>query len=1803
MNSINRKVKSSYSIILLVLLMQFFTQESSAQCTIGDSIGEYDATSLQLGVRTKINDTISAGEYITLQNIEAEFTYTLDVCGDGANTNLTLFDASKANIAFSDNGCGNDGQITFIAPASGVYFVQLNLASCGSDLVDHDLYLEKDTSYCPLGVANSTFNTTPLVANTRTLISSTVKAGQYITLNNIVANTTYIIDACSDPANTSLTLRDTLGNSIQFSSNGCGDDGEITFTAPTNGNYNVSLNLDSCGTDAVNHSLYITKSSCNNPDSVDISVTQTASCFGDNAILSFGGALNDADFWVVYKDTVGGEILDTAYTSPYTFAPLQGTNVYYVRGEGGCVYAEGAIWDSLSIKTNYKDASFSYNASSYCLQDVDTIPNISGEAGGSFSSTPAGLSLNTTTGRIDNSASTPGVYDITYTTLSPCAASFTVSVSITSLDDVTYTYGATSFCKSDNDPIPTISGVPGGTFSASSANLVVNASNGIIDLGASVAGTYTLNYTTSGNCGNVGSKTITINNADDGSFSYASNSYCADGTDPTPTVAGLAGGAFTSTSGLVLTASTGQIDVSASTAGFYNVFYTTAGSCPATTNFSVELFSVDDATYDYGKTTFCINESDPIPNTNASGVFSATPAGLAITPSNGLIDISASTVQTYNLTYTTTDVCPATFSQNFTIGNLDDAGFSYPAGNYCLSGTDPSATVTGLAGGTFSSSPIGLAVNSSTGVIDLSASTPTNYSVIYTTNGSCPNTSTFPFAVSNLDNASFNYSKNNYCITSADPTPTITGLSGGVFSSTPAGLTLNSTSGLINIGSSSIDTYSITYTTTGSCPNTNTQSIILSSLDNANFDYSSASYCAFSTDALPAISGLTSGSFSSSPAGLSMQQNNGYINTGSSNPGTYTITYTTAGDCMNSSSDVVTIIAADDATFNYDAVEYCEGAADPSPNVIGFNVGTYSSSPPGLSINATDGEIDLSTSLAEVYSVEYTTGGICPNSSTQVIIVLGASDAGFTYGSSNYCVSSSDPAPSITGLTGGVFSSVPSGLSLDPFTGVIDVSSSTVGSYNVTYTVGGDCPNSQTQVVNIDDLDNADFSYSSFNFCTSGTDPFPTIAGLPGGDFSSSPAGLVLYTASGEIDLSASAIGNYSVNYTTSGACPNSSTQNFFLRDFDDASFAYAQSTYCVIDTDPSPTITGFSGGTFSSTPAGMTINLLSGKIDVSASTPGIYDVAYTTSGDCPNTNIQTITVSALDDPSFNYSSSNYCTTDSDPSATIIGTSGGTFSSSPAGLDLDAISGLITLNNSSPNTYNVVYTTNGACPSSASQTVTVNGLDAPGFNYGTGSFCSSSANPFPTITGDFGGVFSSTPSGLVLDPSTGEIDIATSTLNNYTITYATQGTCPNTSDEIVVLNAFDDASFAYSSNSYCTSNSNPTPVVTGISGGSFSYSPSGLLFDAPTGTINLSNSLLGTYTITYATGGSCANSSSQVIDVVAVDDASFSYTGTHFCTNDADPMAIISGASGGVFTSFPSGLVVDANSGSVDISASALGNYSVTYTTSGSCPTPSTELFDLSSIPTVNQNIQGCDSVTLHGNQYFTSQIVIDTLSGIYCDSIVNTDLTINMANAGLDAVSAWCSHTWIDGNEYFINNNTATYTIVNQGGCDSLVTLNLTVTSVDTSVNLYNSTFVSNASNATYQWVNCTQGYSIIPNATGKTFTPTQNGNYAVIVTENACTDTSACTFLTNVGVASNENNTNIKIYPNPVEELVNIEVENTSVMDVVITNIEGKIVKSEVIKGAIVTQISMANFEPGIYFITVSTEEYQTTIKLVKI
>lgn len=115
-----------------------------------------------------------------------------------------------------------------------------------------------------------------------------------------------------------------------------------------------------------------------------------------------------------------------------------------------------------------------------------------------------------------------------------------------------------------------------------------------------------------------------------------------------------------------------------------------------------------------------------------------------------------------------------------------------------------------------------------------------------------------------------------------------------------------------------------------------------------------------------------------------------------------------------------------------------------------------------------------------------------------------------------------------------------------------------------------------------------------------------------------------------------------------------------------------------------------------------------------------------------------------------------------------------------------------------------------------------------------------------------------------------------------------------------------------------------------------------------------------------------------------------------------------------------------------------------------------------------------CDNYTWHGNSYSASgRYTYNYSNGDGCASTDTLHLTINASNAATDVQTGCDSYTWIDGNAYIASNSTATHTLTNAAGCDSVVTLNLTM-----HYGTHNSETVS-TTEVTYTWHGTTYNYS----------------------------------------------------------------------------------------------------------------------------
>ena len=247
--------------------------------------------------------------------------------------------------------------------------------------------------------------------------------------------------------------------------------------------------------------------------------------------------------------------------------------------------------------------------------------------------------------------------------------------------------------------------------------------------------------------------------------------------------------------------------------------------------------------------------------------------------------------------------------------------------------------------------------------------------------------------------------------------------------------------------------------------------------------------------------------------------------------------------------------------------------------------------------------------------------GLSYTTSEKMVSVTTPPSATITYTASPYCKTvTTAQAVTLSGTSGGIFTALPTGLTLNPTTGFITPGSSNAGSYTVTYKIdsaGGCAAYSTTANVIITTAPSATISYAGSPFCkTLSAAQSVSLNGTSGGTYSALPSGLTINATTGAITPGSSTAGSYTVTYliaASSGCAAVSTNTSVAVTSLPTATISYTGSPYCNnVTTTQNAILTGTSGGTYAALPLGLTINATTGAIIPVTSNPGSYTVSYT---------------------------------------------------------------------------------------------------------------------------------------------------------------------------------------------------------------------------------------------------------------------------------------------------------------------------------------------------------------------------------------------------------------------------------------------------------------------------------------------------------------------------------------------------------------------------------------------------------------
>jgi hypothetical protein len=186
--------------------------------------------------------------------------------------------------------------------------------------------------------------------------------------------------------------------------------------------------------------------------------------------------------------------------------------------------------------------------------------------------------------------------------------------------------------------------------------------------------------------------------------------------------------------------------------------------------------------------------------------------------------------------------------------------------------------------------------------------------------------------------------------------------------------------------------------------------------------------------------------------------------------------------------------------------------------------------------------------------------------------------------------------------------------------------------------------------------------------------------------------------------------------------------------------------------------------------------------------------------------------------------------------------------------------------------------------------------------------------------------------------------------------------------------------------------------------------------------------------------------------------------------------------------------------------------------------------------------------------------------------------------------------------NTQVVGSTTVTFT-PDAGQCSNSVNQTITVNSTPSNgISQNGITLTAAATGVTYQWIDCNTNQPVV-GATNQSFTTTEPmGTYAVIVTENGCSDTSTCISVDQSGLS--EGDINVGLIPNPANESVLIQWDTDAVQVIELLDEAGKMVRRVLVTGvAQQVEFPLAQIAAGVYHVRLSGANNVAIEKLIKL
>jgi hypothetical protein len=689
--------------------------------------------------------------------------------------------------------------------------------------------------------------------------------------------------------------------------------------------------------------------------------------------------------------------------------------------------------------------------------------------------------------------------------------------------------------------------------------------------------------------------------------------------------------------------------------------------------------------------------------------------------------------------------------------------------------------------------------------------------------------------------------------------------------------------------------------------------------------------------------------------------------------------------------------------------------------------------------------------------------------------------------------------------------------------------------------------------------------------CNGGNTGSATISvsgGTPSYTYSWAPSGGTAATASGL------AANNYTCTVTDANGCTGTKTFNITAPTALATSAVSQTNVSCNGGSNGAATIS-VSGGTtsysYNWTPGNPTGD---GTASVTGLTAGIWTCTVTDANACTGTKTFNITAPTALATSAVSQTNVACNGGNTGSATISasgGTPSYTYSWAPSGGTGTTASSL------SAGGYTCTVTDANGCTGTKTFNIT-----APAVLVASSTSSSILCN---------GGVASVTVSATGGTTAYTGVGTFTASVGSHTYTVTDANSCTSTTTVTITQPAVLNANSTASS---ILCNGGVASVTVSATGGTTAYTGVGM-FTASVGS--------HTYTVTDA--NSCTSTTTINITQPTV-----------LAVNSSATSIACNGGTATVTVTETGGTSPYSGDGTFTVTA---GSYTYTVTDNNGC-SASTNITvgePNALVANINTGIISCNgqatTVTISasgGTPAYTGEGTFTVTAGSYTYTVMDnngcsTSNTVTVSEPA--AIISSQSFTYCAGGSMMVGPHTystsGTYTdvLTAMNGCDSTITTNLTINNViDVTTSTIGNTITANATGASYQWVDCNNGKAIIAGSTNQSYVATSTGNYAVIVSENNCSDTSACVNIVTTGVEKNMKTSEVAIYPNPSSTEITIEgVANSTIT--IINSIGQEVLFINATSQPKQT-IYLNNLINGVYFVKITSTNGSVLKKIVK-